>query len=274
MCNILLSNVINAICTAYKISMTKSKEEKYFVALQMKKTVPFFFYFLIINVVMHAQSQSSGWLASFNTFKTGKRTSIHTDVQIRSSDKFQHIQTLLLRAGLNYRLNKQMLLTGGYAFIQNRRVINTVAGYAPEHRIWEQFILTHAISRLSVQHRFRLEHRFISKSIVVNDQFKNDGHVPAHRFRYFIRNVLPLQKTAIFSKGFFVALQNEVFLNIGNNDGVNNKVFDQNRVYTALGYRFCSKFDIDAGYMNQYIKGSGKQATNNHIIQLATYLRL
>ena len=94
-------------------------------------------FFLTVN----AQSQFSGWLASFNTFKTGKKTSIHADVQWRSSDELKHTQTLLLRSGLNVHLNKQFIVTGGYAFIHNRRVVNNVSGYAPEHRIWEQLIV-------------------------------------------------------------------------------------------------------------------------------------
>lgn len=227
-----------------------------------------------LSFKLFAQSQFSGWLASFNTFKTGKKTSIHADVQWRSSDELKHTQTLLLRSGLNVHLTKQLIITGGYAFIHNRRVISNVSGYAPEHRIWEQLLYNHKLKSIFVSHRFRLEQRFISKSTVQNNELKNDGSVYANRFRYFIRNVLPFQQEKTFSKGMFAALQNEVFVNIGNTANVNGKFFDQNRFYLAIGYRLHSSFDIETGYLNQYISGRNGAFTNNHVLQVATYLRL
>ena len=95
----------------------------------------------------------------------------------------------------------------------------------------------------------------------------------AQRFRYFFRLIQPLNKTeAAFTKGAFVALQNEVFLNFHNKDKLNNSVFDQNRLYLAAGYRFSKKVDIEAGYMNQAVKTLNNH-TNNNIVQLALYTR-
>lgn len=223
---------------------------------------------------LFGQSQFSGWLAAFNTFKTGKKTSLHADVQWRSSHELKHTQTLLLRSGLNIHITKQIIVTGGYAFIHNRRVINNVSGYAPEHRIWEQLLYNHKLKSILVSHRFRLEQRFISKTVVQNNELKNDGSVYANRFRYFIRNVLPFQQEKTFSKGMFAALQNEVFVNIGNSANINGKFFDQNRLYLALGYRLHSSFDLETGYLNQYVSGRNGAFTNNHVLQLAGYLRL
>lgn len=221
-----------------------------------------------------AQSQFSGWIAAFSTIKTGEKTSLHTDVQLRSTDEWKKAQTFLFRPGINFHLNKKITLSVGYAFISNRRIISNVSGYATEHRIWQQLLINHKLKNIFISHRFRTEQRFIEKSIVVNNLLESDGSVTAHRFRYFIRNVLPLKKEASFSKGFFAALQNEVFVNIGNNDNVNGEFFDQNRLYIATGYRLNSKTDLEIGYMNQYVNGAGSQKTRNHILQLAGYLRL
>ncbi len=242
----------------------------------MKKTI--LLLFLIIAgaslVTVKAQSQFSGWLASFNTFKTGKKTSIHADVQWRSSDDFQHTQTLLLRSGLNIHLTKKLTVTGGYAFIHNRRVLGAVSGYSPEHRSWEQLLYNHKTKNIFISHRLRLEQRFISKSIVTNNELKNEGSAYANRLRYFLRNIFPFQAQPIFSKGLFAAVQNEVFVNIGNTSNVNGKFFDQNRLYLAMGYRLSSSLDFEAGYLNQYISGRNGAFTNNHVLQVAGYVRL
>ena len=221
----------------------------------------------------YAQTQTNGWLATFNTIKTGKKTSVHSDVQWRSGDDIKFTQTLLLRAGLNYHYNKKTILTAGYAYIDNYRNINGIDGYVPEHRIWEQIIYNHTIHKVSMSHRLRLEQRFLSRTIIDNNELKNDGTLFSNRIRYFVRTIVPLHAEATFSKGMFAALQNEVFLNIGNKKNVNGRSFDQNRLYLAVGYRFSKKFDLEMGYMNQYINGSSNNV-NNHIAQMASYIRL
>lgn len=241
----------------------------------MKKNL--FFLFLVncifSSTILKAQSQFSGWIASFNTIKLNKKLSIHSDIQLRSSDKIKHVQTLLLRAGLNVHLKKNIIATAGYAYISNRRTVNDVSGYAPEHRIWEQLILTHKLKTVAISHRFRIEQRFLSKSAIVNNELKNDLSGYANRFRYFIRGIVPFKKQESFKKGMFGALQNEIFINFGNTEDVNGKFFDQNRFYIAGGYRINSRSDIEIGYLNQYVSGQ-TESTTNHIIQVACYLRL
>lgn len=241
----------------------------------MKKSIVLAIITLLTTLfsVAYGQSQFTGWLASFNTFKIGKKTSIHEDLQLRSNNEVKQIQTILLRTGLNYHLNKKAVLTAGYAYIRNKKVFGDLYGYTPEHRIWEQFLYTHKIKKINISHRFRIEQRFIGKSVVAGSQL-SDGPKYANRFRYFIRNILPLRKDVSFKKGMFAALQNEVFVNFGNTSNVNGKFFDQNRLYLAMGYRLSTKADLEVGYMNQYINGKGTAFTNNHIVQLATYLRL
>ena len=227
----------------------------------------------ILSLPTQSQSQFSGWLASFNTFNGKGKTSIHLDVQMRSTNEWKEMQTFLARTGLNVKLKKNLIATVGYAYIRNRRSISGVTGYAPEHRIWEQLLFTHTWKRASIAHRFRLEQRFISKSNIQNAILENEGNDFANRFRYFIRALLPLNNTKPFTNGLFVALQDEIFSNIGDKSPVNGKTFDQNRAYIALGYRLKTSFDLEAGYLNQYVEGRNG-FTNNHVVQVAGYLRL
>lgn len=229
---------------------------------------------ITLSLKLYSQSQFAGWAATFNNFKTGKKTSIHNDIQWRSSANIKHMQSFLFRTGFNVHLKKNLVVTAGYGFISNRRTVGTVHGYAPEHRVWEQLIVSHKIKSVSVSHRFRVEQRFISQSKIVNNDLEHDGYNYANRFRYFFRNILPLKKQDQFQKGMYAALQNEVFLNFGNTSDVNGKIFDQNRFYIATGYRIGPRTDIEIGYMNQYVDGRGDAFTNNHVMQLASYFRL
>lgn len=239
----------------------------------MKKTV-FLFSLICFSAIVSAQSTFSGWTALFNSIKLGNKTSLLSDLQLRSTDELQQVQTILLRSGLNYSLSKKTAVTAGYAYVDNRRSVNGISGLLPEHRIWEQFLINHKLSRIAITHRFRLEQRFISKGVVEGQDLKTDGFSNANRFRYFIRNMIPVGNAKAFNQGFFGAVQNEVFLNFGNKSAVNGKTFDQNRLYLAAGYRFGKTFDLEAGYMYQFVEGRGNQSVNNNIIQLAGYLRI
>jgi hypothetical protein len=220
-----------------------------------------------------AQTQFSGWFGNFSTFKLSNKFSIHFDGQLRSTDDVEHVATLLLRTGLNMHVRKNMTATAGYAYILNRRVIAGISGLAPEHRLWQQFIVSHPVLNTTLSHRFRLEQRFISKSVIEDNELKNEGNVFANRFRYFFRGLIGIGGK-LKPKMPFIGLQNEVFINFGDKSGVNGETFDQNRLYLSLGYRVSQQLDLEIGYMNQYINGRNDAFTNNHILQLATYLRL
>lgn len=229
---------------------------------------------LSIPCITLAQSSFHGWLAVNNMFKVNSKFSLHLDLQARTTNDFEHLNTFIFRPAVNWHFRKNMIATAGYGFISHRRTVGDVSGYSPEHRIWEQLIINHNLEFVAMQHRFRLEQRFIGNFRLQGNEIKNEGNRYANRIRYFNRSVIPFNGSKPFKRGIFGVVQDEVFLNIGNNSAVNGKSFDQNRLYLALGYRFSPKFDIDAGYMNQYVAGANKTFNNGHILQLATYLRL
>lgn len=232
---------------------------------------------LFFCTTVNAQTQHtfSGWNAAFFTYKLDNKFSIHFDGQLRSTDKLEDTQSFIMRAGLNYNIKNNLIATIGYAYIGNNRTVMDVDGWVPEHRIWEQFIINQqfAVSNrpITLQHRFRLEQRFMGQPTIDQNELVTDNYDFAQRLRYFTRSILPLSGTTNFTNGAFVALQNEVFVNVEN--APNGKFFDQNRAYLAVGWRLSPKFDIEAGYMNQFILGKNNNTVNN-IVQLAAYVRL
>lgn len=243
----------------------------------MKKVLISFSFAVLctLGTRVYGQSQFSGWAAFINSTKLGKKTSLLNDVQLRSTDELQHVSTLLIRSGFQYNITKKLGLTLGVAMIDNRRQLSGISGYLNEYRIWQQLLYSHKTGPVFMQHRLRNEQRFIPNARIDNNALERDGHSNAYRLRYFIRNIIPLTAhPGTYTKGAFAAVQNEVFLNTGNKSAVNGKTFDQNRLYLAGGYRLSAKFDLEAGYMYQYISGRAGASTRNHIAQVATYLRL
>jgi len=234
----------------------------------MRYTLTTLFFICLATTLVNAQTvrQTSGWLFLMNNTKINDNWGAYLDIQVRSADDAKYVRNFLFRPGLTYYLNPKSDVTLGYLYNETfTRLTGTADNSLTEHRIWEQFIYRHKVSTISVNHRFRLEQRFIGTNSG-QDSF-------AQRFRYFVRFILPLQQNKQqFDKGPFAALQNEVFLNAQNKAKLNDRLFDQNRAYGAVGYRFSKKLDIEAGYMKQAVKGL-QANTANHIVQLAVYTR-
>jgi hypothetical protein len=228
-----------------------------------------------VNTTIAQQVTHSAWLASFNTIGLKGKWSLHLDVQLRSTNDVEQLQTFLFRPGLNFATRKNHVATMGYAWIPNRFVQLADNALLAEHRIWQQYIINQPIPSSAIQHRFRFEERFLPKPVIKNGNMESDGYAFNTRFRYFTRSVLPLKKpSGAFVKGWFGALQNEIFLNATGKDKVNGKVFDQNRLYGALGYRLAKGFDVELGYLWQYVeRRNGLQDISNQVGQVAFYWR-
>jgi hypothetical protein len=147
---------------------------------------------------------------------------------------------------LGYNLsdaNNNVLL--GYAFIYNEPYIggsNDKTNFN-EHRIYQQFITRQNFNKLSLQHRYRFEQRFIE------DDFKL-------RFRYFLGLNYSLSQKESLEKTFYVSAYNEIFINSEGN------YFDRNRLYGGLGYRFSKNIRSEIGLLNQTLQNSSRNQLN------------
>ncbi|HTM99712.1 MAG TPA: DUF2490 domain-containing protein [Pedobacter sp.] len=217
--------------------------------------------FLLTTYQLSAQTkkENTGWLFLLNSTKFSQKWGMHLDVQVRSNDNWDGTKNILFRPGITYFINDKQNVTAGYLMASTDLGTNTLV----EHRIWEQYIFNHKIQHIFVAHRLRLEQRFLDQ---IGENF-------TQRLRYFIRMVKPLHHVPTgFTKGPFVALQNEMFFNIQNKGLINNSLFDQNRLYLAAGYRFSKKVDLELGYLNQAVHGRNNNTVNN-VAQLALYTR-
>ena len=234
----------------------------------MKHTFLFLTFALLFTLSTSAQTkqENTGWFLFMNNTKLSDKWGFYADVQLRSGDQWNNVRNFMFRPGITYYANASNEITLGYLLNNTYLHLNGATDdVLNEQRIWEQYVYKHKLSTVSLSHRFRLEQRFIDRM--------GRADLFSQRFRYFVRAIVPLRKgQQTFDKGIYAALQNEVFLNLQNKDQLNGNVYDQNRAYLALGYRLSKKLDIEAGYLNQAIKGAAENTMNN-VIQLAVYTR-
>jgi hypothetical protein len=77
--------------------------------------------------------------------------------------------------------------------------------------------------------------------------------------------LVPLNTKTMQDKTLFLNVNNEIFLGFGK--GIGKNVLDQNRFNLSLGWRFNTNFNIQIGYLNQYIiKIDGIKTERNHTL--------
>lgn len=223
--------------------------------------------FLNFTYCYAQENQFGNWTAWFNNVKFSNRWGMNNDIQFRGGRNWSSNSLLLIRPGINYYIADHQTASAGYATTLVTNALNTGQRRLTEHRIWEQYLISDRIFNIFVQHRFRFEQRFLKRP---------DETIFSQRIRYFIRGIIPLATPIkeTFTNGMFFSLQNETFLNVQNKGALNGNFFDQNRAYTSIGYRFSQKYDLEIGYMNQFILRRSPQANlSTHIAQIAFYTR-
>lgn len=219
-----------------------------------------------------AQTKPDAWGTLFFNGPYHGKWGLHLDAQVRSTPGMDQLRAWLFRPGLQYKLNKRNLLTLGYAYVEGRINSPGIKAITPEHRLWQQWIYFQPIRRQTLQHRFRIEERFIGSTRYVEGVGIPTSSIYSTRFRYFNRIILPWHPKESFEKGFFTTLQNEVFLHLTGGDRLTGKTFDQNRFYLALGYRINKIWDIETGYMRRDVQ-STTRVNKLDTWQLAFYFR-
>ena len=212
-------------------------------AMKLFKYIFLFFF----CVQAHAQTSDLGnWINYFGNKQIDSRWNWHHEAQYRNYNAIGDLEQLLLRTGIGLNLtekNNNLLL--GYGFIVSENYPNDELEKVGvnEHRIYQQFITKQKIGIVSLQHRYRFEQRF------VEGDFKT-------RLRYFLSMNLPLSRKEIMDNTLYLSAYNEIFIN------PKNSVFDRNRLYGALGYKFNKHVKIELGYMNQFFKNGGRDQVN------------
>ncbi len=238
---------------------------------------------LIITILFTADAFAQGRISDYNTIgwyttnitpRISKKFSGHIEYQWRREDWIQGWQQSLLRVGLNYALHPQVTAHIGYGWILTYPYgdipLASVPKTFPEHRLYEQLVVKTPVGKLSLQHRLRIEQRWVGKFKSMADEKPTDW-VMLNRLRYMPRLDIPLYKN------IYAAIFDEIFIGLGKS--VAENIFDQNRISVLAGYKFTERFRAEAGFINQTVQ-LGREIAGRNVFQynngllLNTYLQL
>lgn len=186
------------------------------------------------------------WYTYSGDHPVSRKWGVHLEGQWRRSDLGAAWQQYLLRPGVNYALSRSTQLTLGYALVRTYPYGDyPLRTSVPEHRIYQQALVTHTWRSLRFQHRPRLEQRFIKYP---DPQPRTWTY--QNRFRYMLRAEIPLVSESNGRAIWYLPTFNEILIGIAPNYGA--RPFDQNRLFVGIG-RALPGAKVEVGYMNQYI---------------------
>ena len=203
---------------------------------KMRSIVTLLFFFQLF----FAQGQQVGnWFSYLGNVNFSSKFTMHNELQYRNYD-FGVLEQFMIRNGLGINLseNNNNLLQG-YAYIlaqpndgtQNENLFS-------EHRVYQQFMTKQRFGRVYLQHRYRIEERFLPNTFDL-------------RFRYFLSTNIALSNKELIDKTIYLSLYNELFISASQENA-----FDRNRIYGALGFNFNSKYKIEIGVLDQVFQNT------------------
>lgn len=208
-----------------------------------------------------APSAYGQWLMYFGDNKINDKIGIHSELQLRNYFMDETVKQLLTRVGVNWYLDPTVMLSAGYGFIHTGPTDEAIsAANTSEHRIWQQAVLRHKKPKWLIEHRYRLEQRFIENLDMDTEKYDN-------RLRYRFMALIPLGNSSSGYGYYFFTTYNELFVNLGR--ATTAEYFDRNRLYFAFGKQILPHMNMQVGYLNQVIaKGDHSTPDTNHNVQL------
>lgn len=214
----------------------------------MRALLSFFLLSTLFSWRLSAQNSDLGnWLIYIGNKEITQRWSWHHELQYRNYNAIGDLEQLLIRTGIGYDLDQEgktnVLL--GYAFVHSQPYLSngTEKTQTNEHRMFQQLILRQSWGRLDLQHRYRLEQRWIEQDFRI-------------RLRYFLAATLALNKPQMGPQTLYLSTYNEIFIH------TDNVPFDRNRLYGGLGYQIIEGLRVELGYMNQFLADGGRDQIN------------
>jgi hypothetical protein len=223
----------------------------------------------------NTKTNYNGWFMYFGDHKFSEHWGIHIEAQFRRNEIIAKPLQLLLRTGINYHFSPNAFATAGYCY-----VLTSPYGFLPaksaftENRFWEQLQVKSQAGRIEMITRLRLEQRFSKLPVIQSKgEYAPGDDVYTNRARVLVRLSIPFKGKTIEDKSLYFSCYDEAFVNFGENVQMN--IFDQNRAYAAIGYKFPKWGKLEIGYMNQLVvKSDGLKIENNHTLQVGFYSTL
>lgn len=220
----------------------------------------FFLTLMVANMAQQVVAQekitfASNWKSIDVDKQFNDKWSVSAELHLRNTFFLKDWQQVVARPHLHYFPDKNVNISVGYSYIKNYQFSDFSTPIdAVEHNIFQQIIVKHIVSKITLHHRVRFEERF--QPVIINapegSHLANKRNYSS-RFRYRIQVAVPLEKV-IANHGLKFIAFDEAHLDFGNS--LLPEKFDQNRWFMGVSFRASDKVKIRSGYQNIYLHRS------------------
>lgn len=180
-----------------------------------------------------ADSDLQQWTLLVLQGDLSKRWRGYFEVQPRIGGDLSHLERLLVRPAVGYRLRPNVSVWLGYGFTPLLE-----PEYSPEHRVFQQLLVESRWGAADLMNRTRLEERFI-----------DGAGETAYRFRHMVRLAQPLDR----ERKWAVVGYEELFWNLNTTPTGPESGFDQNRLYLGVSRTINPQLRAEVGYLWNFI---------------------
>ncbi len=204
---------------------------------------------LWMQTVSAQTNQLGGWYSLSLNHHVTNEVVIFGEMQARSQQLANDFYFHEAQAGITYQFPTRNAISVGFG---NNDVYSYPGNFkspasAKEFRIWQQLSLNNNLNRARIEHRYRIEQRWL------NGSFRS-------RIRYRLNTVLPINHASVKVHTLFLTASNEIFFNFA------SPYFVQNRIYAGLGYQLSKLLALQSGFTRQYdYRAAGNSSGKNFL---------
>jgi len=189
------------------------------------------FFILIISFPTFAQSNKPQWWFTYNhTSRFTDKWSYGFDLNYRTNGIIPLNSSVSAgRVGINYHTTSGFRITGGYAWF-GTFVPDEDRIWLHENRLYEQVQYNHAIRKMNVVHRIRIEQRW--RQMFTDITAEETSRFFTNRSRYLIQLDGPMPRKDERKTDLRWQFANEFFIH--NVETIGYSLFDQNRTLAGV----------------------------------------
>ena len=211
------------------------------------------------------------WNATFIDYPLSDKTSLRTEVHLRTIDYFNVWNQQIFRPQLSYQASKNVSWRGGYSYLKNfDQDINTDPRVRTEHNIWEQVQFTLPLKKASFSTWIRLEHRFQEElPLQKQKNLRSFDFSSRIRFRLIYQKTISKEQAKVPVN---LVLLNEIFA-VMNPTGIPYK-FNQNWTLLGLNVKVSDHLRFLSGFQKNTIAKSSTNYLKNRLWNTILFYRL
>lgn len=214
--------------------------------------------FPLTSLSVKAQNDKLGsWDITNLSLSLNKKFTLWLETQTRSQKLTSDFYYHEFKGGIQYKLQDKatvMVGTGDYKTYSFPGSFKTPM-QVKEWRVWEQLVISNNINRVKLEHRYRIEQRWL------NGEFAN-------RFRYRINPIIPINHSSVIPKTLYLSAFDEVFFTN------NAPFFMRNRFFAGAGFQFSKVVAAQAGWIRQFDYRKADDGSGKNFLQFSLLFTL